>query len=337
MLRTLFIVLISIFVFACSTSTKHEQYSALDIPTKRLDIALYQLDTNTIPKGLDSIKLRFGDFLDFYLDTLMGFEIKGQYNDQNPGINEGLRVLLTHHDYRGLFDSIQKHYPNTKDVDEAVKKALGNYKHYFPEKHFKEIIYFNSGLNNWGAITIDSTIGVGLDMFLGEQYPFYQSVGLPAYLAPKFNKAFIPVAVMQNLYRADYPFLPDNKSLLEMMVDKGKEMYFLKSMLPSTPEYVLLGYTKDQWEWCEKNEAMVYNFFIKNQLLYEKSFHKILKYVNEGPTSSGMPLESPGNIGAYIGLKIIEAYVNESHNLPLADVLNAQNAETILSQSKYNP
>jgi hypothetical protein len=81
-----------------------------------------------------------------------------------------------------------------------------------------------------------------------------------------------------------------------MMIQRGKEAYFIDKVLPFLPETVKLAYTKKQLEWCDKNEGMAYNFFITQNYLYETSWPKVLRYVNEGPNSTGMGDDSPGNI-----------------------------------------
>jgi hypothetical protein len=211
-------------------------------------------------------------------------------------------------------------------------------KHYYPYYKIPKIVYFISGLNKWYAFTVDSTIvGVGLDMFLGKEYPFYQSVQIPNYALAKCSKEYIPVNVFQAVFRNQHPFNDDDKNLLDMMIQRGKEQYFLSKIIPFIDDTTRIGYTKKQLQWCHDNEAMIYNFLVKENLLYETSKAKIVRFVNDGPFSVGMTEESPGNIGTWVGWQIVEHYVSKHPNISLEELFENSDPQQILFQSGYKP
>lgn len=336
--KIIFLTLLA-FITAC---TDHQQPDVsavkIDLSTQRLDKDIYALDTNNLATGLQHLKTLYPDFLDFYLDTLMGFNIDGVYTDSNEGIRKGLHTFLTYHDFRGLFDSIAQHYPDTKDIDAALKKGFQYLKYYYPNYAIPQIIYLNSNLNNYAAFTYDTlAIGIGLDMYLGDQYPFYKSVGLPDYMYNKLTKNYIVPNVFTSVYRAMYPFDMEGKTLLDMIIQKGKEQYFLCKLIPFTAEKDRLGYTQQQLDWCNESEAAVYHFFVDKQMLYSTNLQLVFRYVNDGPTSAGMPSESPGNIGSWLGYKIVKAYMDKFPETTLPQLLAIKDAQKILQQSKYNP
>lgn len=327
-------------IVGCGNSSKAPDVSdvKIELKTQRLDKDLAALDTNQLAAGLQSIAPKYPEFLNFYLDTLMGFGIEGNYTDSSHGINKGLKTFLTHKDYRGLLDTVAKHYTDTKITDEELTKAFQYLRHYDSNYKVPQVIYFVSGLNNWGAFTYgDDIIGIGLDMFLGQSYPFYSSVGIPEYMGNKLESNYISVAVFKAVYQNQTPFVPEGKDLLDMMIQKGKELYFLDKVLPFKADALKIGYTEKQMEWCTKNEALVYNFFIHENFLYEKNWQKILRYVTDGPTSAGIP-DSPGNIGSWIGWQIVRAYMNEHPEMTLPELINDKTeARVFLQQSKYKP
>jgi len=330
-----------VIMASCNSGEKLPDISHIDvvIKSKRLDRALAVIDTNHVAEAVIALKKEYPTFIDFYLDTLMGFGINGNYNDTVSAIRLGLRSFLTHKDYKGLFDTVLKHYPDTKATDEALQKGFKYMKYYYPNYEVPNIIYLISGLGNWGAFTLaGTTVGVGLDMFLGPQYPFYKSVGLPDYMGKHFKPDYIPVAVFSAIYQDMHPFEMENRSLLEMMIEKGKLQYFIGHVLPEAPDSVRLAYSQKQLEWCAKNEGMVYNFFIKENLFYSKEWQKILRYVNDGPNSTGMPPESPGNIGSWLGLQIVKSYMKQHPETTLIQLLSLKTEpQNFLEQSKYKP
>ena len=309
------------------------------VESQRLDKDLYGLDTNNLALGLMSLEKKYPDFLGFYLDTVMGFGINRVYADTNSGIQKGLHTFLTHEDYRGVFDTVLAHYTDEKKIDDVLAKGFQYVKHYFPTYDEPEIIYLVSGLNNYGALTYGSnTLGIGLDMFLGADYPFYEAVGIPEYFSKQLNENYIPVAVFRTVYRERRPFIVEGNNLLHMMIQSGKEMYFISKVLPFLDEHTRLAYTQEQLNWCEENEAMVYDFFVREELFYEKNLQKILRYVMDGPSATGMPSQSPGNIGSWLGLQIVKAYVNQHPDMSLIEILDDEtDAQSFLQQSKYKP
>ena len=264
------------------------------LKTRRFDRDLAAIDTARIFESLPALRRKYPDFLDFWLDNLMQFGVKGDYSEASPGIREGLHTFLTYKDFRGLFDTVAAHFPDTKAIDEPLRKGFQYYRHYYPKRGVPKIVFFISGLNNWSAVTVDTDIvGIGLDMFLGEGYPYYKSVGIPDYMSRQLRPVAAPVFAFRAIYEDAHPFQPENKTLLDMMIQRGKEQYFLSKMLPFLPDATRFGFTDAQVAWCDKNEALIYNFFVKGEMLYEKNWGKILRYVQDGPTAAGMPSASP--------------------------------------------
>lgn len=129
----------------------------------------------------------------------------------------------------------------------------------------------------------------------------------------------------------------DDKNLLQIMLDRGKEVYFLKKVLPGVADSLLYTISGRQMQWLNENESLIYNYFIQNNLLYETSGEKIYRYVTDAPTSAGMPAESPGNTGTFIGYKIMDAYVRQSGKTLQGLLNDTAKAQTILQIAKYKP
>jgi hypothetical protein len=154
----------------------------------------------------------------------------------------------------------------------------------------------------------------------------------------KLTPAYIPVDVMRTLHRAYYPFVSDAQPLLAMILQRGKEQYFLKKVFPSAPDSVLLGYTGAQAEWCNENEAGIYNALASEDLLFETNLQKIMRYVTDGPASAGFPPEAPGNVGTFLGLRIVEAWMDKHDDVTLPALLEQrQDAQRFLQESGYKP
>lgn len=335
------LLLLAAGLAACGEATKGPDVSGIqvDLQTRRLDRDLAALDTAHLAQGLLQLKTKYPDFLDFYLDTVLGYQVRGNYSDTTSGIRDGLHTFLTHKDYRDLFDTVARHFPDTKGIDKDLAEGFRHLKYYHPAFRVPSVVYFVCGLTDLRATLPqrDGLVGIGLDMYLGEHYPHYASVGIPAYMTFQLRPEYAPVNVFRILYQNDHPFITEGRNLLDLMIQRGKEQYYLSRILPFVPDSTRLGFRQQQLKWCNDNEALIYNFFMKDQLLYETNWQKILRYVNEGPVAAGMPAESPGNVGTWLGWQIVQAYMKQHPDLKMDELFAVQDSQQILQEARYKP
>jgi len=340
-MKKLLLALGAVFLFAaCKNTDSVPDVSniKLQLDIRHLERDFPALDTSHLAQSLSALKEKYPDFLDFYLDTLLGIGVRGNYVAGNPAIEKGVHSFLTYPDYRDLYDTVFKHFPDTRQMDEDLKKGFQYLKHYQPDYQVPKIIYFISFLSGGNAILVDSSVaGIALDMYLGPAYPYYASMGHPAYMTSTFLPTYAPVNLMKVIFRDQYPYKEEDRTLLDLMVQRGKEQYFLSKVLPFTPDSVRLGYTAAQWEWAKASEGTVYAWLAQQNLIYDKTTQKIMRYVTEGPTTPGMPQESPGNIGTFIGLRIVQQWAEKHPDASLNQVLSHPDAQKMMEEAAYKP
>lgn len=292
------------------------------------------LDPQHMAAGLERLKIKYPDFLDFYLDTLNNFDFRYEYNDTNRMLYD----FLTMKDFRALLDTVNIAFPDTKKYDEQLQQTFRYIKYYDSSFSLpKNIYYFVSYLHGPNvALQSEKNLGIGLDMFLGQQFFPYAQLNKSDFETIRMTPDNIPVWVARIIYEDKYPFSPENKTLLEIMVEKGKALYFIEKTTPYLKEEIKFGYSPAQMSWCKKNEALIYNFFLQNNLLFENNLQKTMRYMSDGPSSPGMPAESPGNAGSFIGWRIVKQYA-ERNNVPMHTLLTTTDARKILEGAHYKP
>ena len=339
------LLLLNVLFISCKNKNGQIDYSKIKIETKYYPF--YQdftkLDTNNLQENLLSLKSKYPDFLDFYLDTLVGLNVNQTYNeDLSPSEfnsnSTALKSFLSYKDYRNLFDTVNIVFPNTELINQELDKLFKTIKFYDSTFYIpKHVFYFVSGLNKFMAvIQNENNFGIGLDMFLGKSFKPYRSIGIPDYALIRFTKENIPIWTVIAIYEDKYRFLDDDKTLLDLMIQKGKEMYFMDKVLPDLSKNLKFGYTEEQMKWAKDNEAQIFNFFLQNKLIYEKNHQKIMRYIANEPTTPGFPEDSPGNLGSYIGLRIIQEYAKNT-NASLKEILVEKNSQKILKAANYKP
>ncbi|HJT73532.1 MAG TPA: hypothetical protein VJ720_05925, partial [Chitinophaga sp.] len=294
--------LLPAFLFMCFISAcKHKNvpdvsHIAIDVHIERFDQDLYKLDTNQVVSGLQQLHAAYPAFLPAYIEHVMNF---GPYADSSRMIQLQTRMLVGNADYRLLQDSINAHFPKLDKLEKDLAQSFRYIRYYIPNFPLpSKIVSFSSVISNYGAVTTDSILGIGLDMYLGNNFPIYSLLpDYPVYMVRKFSPEYIITNCIQALSQQVYPPAKASDKLVEQMVNAGKHQYFLEQVLPETPDSIRLGYTKDQMEFCKENEVMIWQFFVQQNLLYKSDWQNNMHYMNDGPSTQGMPEGSPGRIG----------------------------------------
>lgn len=310
------------------------------LSTRRLDLDLAKVDTGHIAADLQALKTKYPDFLDFWLDDLLQYGVNGNYSGTSQAVRENLHLFFTNKDFRSLFDTVAKHFPDTRAIDEPLRKGFQYYQHYYPGAGIPKVVYFVSMLSNWAAVMPDtSVVGIGLDMLLGKDFPPYRASNLhfADYEIRNFRPDVAPVAVFRVMYQRRHPFVSQERNLLDMMVQRGKEQYFLSKIIPFVPDSTRLFFTGAQTKWCAENESLIYNYFVRASTLYDTNPERTMRYIMDGPSASGMPPESPGNVGTWLGWQIVKAYAVKHPKMTLEEVLQVPDAQAMLQESGYKP
>jgi hypothetical protein len=324
----------------CNKSRKQIDVSNIDIDVKiqRFDQDFFSINNENYATKVAALKNQYGAFYSFYVNELMG----GFKNTTQASASEQEAILnfLGDTAIAGLSNTVQKNYPDLKIVEVGLQDAFKHIKYYFPELPQPRVISMISEFS-YGAVTYDTaTLAISLDMFLTEKYAVYNYLEIPKYIQRKLNKNYIvpnSVDVLYGLYFGEDVYEPGTP-LLEAMVAKGKKLYFMEMMLPETPDSMLIGYTSEQMRWCKLSEYAMWQYLNEKDLIFSQSFMEHKRYLTDGPTTSGMPAESPGNLGSWIGWQMVRKFMNDADGkVTLKDLLTKYDNKTIAAKANYRP
>ncbi|WP_186774400.1 hypothetical protein [Chitinophaga pinensis] len=334
-------ILSALILISCLSACKHKNvpdvsHIAINVQIDRFDQALIKLDTNNIQAGLQQLNKAYPVFLPAYIEHIMNF---GPYSDSSKMIQLQTNMLIGNADYRVLQDSINAHFPKLDVLERDLAQNFRYIKYYIPSFPIPgKVVAFSSVISNYGAVTIDSVLGIGLDMYLGKDFPIYGILpDYPVYMIRKFSPEYITTNAIQALAQQVYPGAAPGDQLVIQLVKAGKLQYFLEQVMPETADSIRLGYTKVQMDWCKDNEQLIWQFFVQQNLLYKADWQSNMHYMNDGPSTQGMPEDAPGRIGTFVGWRIVKEYMENHPEVTLQQLMEEKDAMKIFSQSKYRP
>ncbi|MGH2645505.1 MAG: hypothetical protein ACRDE2_16255, partial [Chitinophagaceae bacterium] len=175
---TFYSISLCVFVLASCHSSRqkppdvsHIQIAPVQI--QRFDREFMQIDSNHVLQSLSQMNGKYPVFMPVYLESIMNF---GHFSDTSVILKAEVRSFITAVDVQRLQDTIDKHFPSLTKYEKELQQGFRYIKYYFPSFKPPKIITFESGLANYGAITADSVLGIGLDMFLGSGFVPYTKV-----------------------------------------------------------------------------------------------------------------------------------------------------------------
>lgn len=306
----------------------------------RMEQSIMNMDTNNIENELRNLVAHNSEFMDIYLTNIMGFT-----SEENPEADiNNVRGFITAPNIKELYQKVDSEYQNMEEIQDEFTTAFQYYKYYFPERNIPDIYTFISEFSLQQFLFLDDegkdAIGIGLDLFLGEDFPyqnyFPNNPAFSAYLVRRFNKDHIVKKSMEALVE-DIMGPNRGNNLLEKMIHNGKKIYILDHLLPYTNDTIIMEYTPEQLAWCKENELEMWAYLLKEDLFYETQINKINKLVNPSPNSPGMPSEAPGRTGNYMGWKIVETFMKRNPEMTIQELINFADAQRLLDISKFKP
>ena len=334
-MRLLSFFFVSLCVF--SSCTKKNRFSDVDLSNspvspvqiQRFDKDFFSIDTSNVTSSLIVLREKYGPFLDLYIKQIIG----------NPLLNEEevVRQFLMHPIYREFYSDCEAKYTDMSDLEAGFTTAFKYVKYYFPGIIIPNVYAHVSGFGD--IIVVDEgLISVSLDYYLGADCKNYGYVdGIFDYMIPNLRREkIVPDAIFWWL-TTEFPDHIDTPRLLDNMIYYGKIMYLTEVVLPNEKEENLMGYTRQQWNWCKANESKMWNYMIENKHIFSTEMLLTAKYINPAPFTSYFPDESPGRTGIWIGWQIVRSYMDKNKDITLPKLMNNFSAQDILEKSGYRP
>lgn len=332
---------LGICLISCSNSKKQPDLSNIQVKltVQRFDEDLFKIDTNDIATGIRAMQQKYPSFYKDFMGNILGIP------ETDPQAVEVVRQYIR--EFRSLYNLSERQFKDFSKPAAEVKELLRHVHYYFPKYALPEQLitfigpmnaFYQNSLGWSGDIITHAGLGIGLQLHLGKSSPLYEQAegrGYPMYIARRFEPEYISVNAAKNIIDDIHPMM-DNKTLIDQMIDKGKRLYVLDQLLPNTADSLKIGYTGRQLEACKKNEALIWTYFLQNNLVFETDYQKIKPYISEGPNTQELGDDSPGFISLFVGKQIVDQFMEKHTDLRLMQLLE-YDSRKLFEESKYKP
>lgn len=302
-----------------------------------------------------SIQIYRWDSLLFEPDNINCYNLHNQLNNENKNlyavyfedmlgagpVNDSLAPLylerfVNDKTQRKIYNQIKTVFGDLTELKQELENAFKYLKYYYPDAVIPTIVVYNSAFNS-GVYVEDSCIAIGLEMYLGTDNEIIKAIPtevLPQFIKNNMHKKNVVIDVMRGWFDINYLQAEPGSDFLTQLIHQGKILYALDAFLPEYPDSLKIRWPQKKLDWCLQNEKNIWKEIIDKNILYSTDQKIIEKYINEAPFTAGLPQESPGRVGCWMGWQMVKAYMNEFPQLKLPDLVKEKNPKKILKYYK---
>ena len=333
MKQSLLVFYLVLLVVGCQSKKTVPDVShiSINLRTERFEKDFFTIDTLNIDASLQKLTKKYPGFTQDFIFNILGSSRETAEKDIPKFMSS----------YQNMQKKSQEIFKNFTKTEEQVKYGLQFVHYYFPTyKLPAQLITFIGPINSYGNIITPNALAVGLQLYMGNDYPMYLSeMGqqlYPLFISRRFEPAYIPVNCIKNIIDDMYPNKNEGKSLVEQMVESGKRIYLLDMLMPNTPDSIKTGYSQKQLTECNGSEKNIWSYFIQNDLLFSKDPNLVRDYLTDGPNTPALGDASPGNIGQFVGTQIVTKWMEKNKN-GTPDILMKTPPKQIFDEARYKP
>ena len=328
------VILLSVVLCACHGGRDYfpRDIEPVEVEIVRFDSAQLAVHPDSVRQGIEQLYADYEVFMPMFVegilrlpteDTAYLCELYGNFlTDTMMGFAQTNALA-------------QEKFANIDSLQKSINTAFSRLHYLYPEWEIPKVYLFVSGFNS-SVMYYDNIMGVGVDMYLGSDYPYYNQV-VYNYQKQTMRKECVAGDLISMYIAYHVAYNSKYNRLLEQMIFRGKQMFLLSQLLPDEPAWEVIGYSKEQWDWCEKYERAIWNRIMEKRDLFKTESTVLSSYMNEGPFTAEISQESPGRLGLWIGWQIVDSYMRNNEGVSIQELLDEGDAQKILEESFYKP
>ena len=337
MKRILFIVLCAGLLVGCHQGRTYfpKDLETQEVEIVRFDKALLNVQSDNVQGTKEDIRVLYDEypvFMRLWVEDILGIP-----SADTAYLEQQLPLFLndTIYGFKQTNAREQEVFADIKELQQFVNKAFTRIKWLYPDLEIPTLYLFISGFQT-PIYFGEDLIGIGADMYLGSDYEYYNRV-VYEYQKITMRKECIPVDVISAYLFRTLPYTSDKSRLLDQMMYRGKVMYLTAQIFDDLEPWEVMGWTKEQWNWCVKHERAIWHLVMDKRDLFKTESLVLTGYLNDGPFTSEVSQDAPGRLGIWLGWRIAASYMEHNEGVSLQELMAEGDAQKILENSYYKP
>jgi hypothetical protein len=253
----------------------------------------------------------------------------------STGFYERLRNYFSEPTLMQLYRDEQTAFSDISEINAELSAGMETVLQHFPSLHRPAVYMHVSGLNQ-NVIVTDSILSLSADKYLGADYPLYRDffydyqrqLMSPDRIVPDYLLGFL---------MANFPFRGNEEVLLDRMLYEGKLRYFLFRALSGREVWESVAYTREQYTWCSERQSRIWKSILENQHLFKPDYLTTMQYLKAAPNTATLPLDSPGQVGIWLGFRIVAAFMDHHPETDWPELMDRTDSAELLKEAKFNP
>ena len=332
--RVLSVLIFSLVLCGCGNRYQYipKDIEPVTVDIVRFDSALLAVRADSTMQDVRRLYAEYEAFIPLYVEGVLRLPMS-----DTAYFSEQLAIFLMD-TTMGLAQTnalAKERFANIDSIQNALNIAFSRLHYLYPDWVIPTVYLFVSGFNST-VIYYEDMLGVGVDMYLGSDYPYYNQV-VYDYQKSTMEKEYVVRNLMSMYLAYNIAYNSKYNRLLEQMIFRGKQLFLLSQLLPNAPAWQVIGYTPEQWAWCEHYEQAIWNRIMEKRDLFKTESRILNSYMNEGPFTAEVTQDSPGRLGLWVGWQIVKSYMHHNQEITIHDLINEGDAQKILEQSFYKP
>ncbi|HQQ95408.1 MAG TPA: hypothetical protein PLQ93_12695 [Bacteroidia bacterium] len=329
--------LLLLLLYSCTSDDLKIDVEEVKLPRlalKRLDRDLFTLNDGKFDLNAETLRKAYGRDYEHYLMNPLRLNGSG-----DSLYKKTILSFVQDKDIREANAEIQSVYTDEKmqELVTGLEDCIRHFRYYFPEKPVPtKLVTCQTGWN-YACAFVDSTVFLGLDMYLGSASKFYGMLAYPQYQVRKMNGHYILPDLARGWLLTEFDTAEAQYTLLDHCVFYGKLFYGVKALLPETEDSLIIGYSSPQMKYCITYEKKLWGYFAEKNRLFENNRELVRELTSEGPFTGSISKECPPRIAMWIGWQLVKSYMKRNKDVSLKQLMRENDAQKILNKSKYRP
>lgn len=322
---------------------KGSQYFDKDLPEAKVEyvrfdkaiLSLTHADSTQMRAGIEEMYEAYPTFTATYTEDVLGIPV-----EDTAYLCEALPAFLndTLYGFKQTNERCLELFGDDAAIEAIIKpleKAFGRLQSVYPDWYVPTLYFYVSGFNAALFFTEDGDAAVGLDMYLGSDYEYYNRV-VYDYQKHMMRPECIPMDIMNAYLGQHVVYTAKQNRLLDAMIYRGKIMWLLSELFDNPDEWEVIGYKREKYDWIKRNEAAVWQMMVDKKDIWKTEQLVLTSYLNDGPFTAEISQDSPSRLGIWIGWHIVKSYM-QHNDVSIPELMANGDSQQILEDSYYRP